>query len=73
MNEAVLNHSLASHVEEAGKGLLESQECRNNKGRVMVKKVTADEQYFFCDVVQVSEISITFWKCLENLRISFIY
>lgn len=35
--------------------------CRKNKGRVMVKKVTAEEHYFFCDVVEVSEINITFW------------
>lgn len=27
----------------------------------MVNKVTAEEQYSFCDVVQVSEIKLPFW------------
>jgi len=27
----------------------------------MVKKVTAEEKHFFSDVIQVSEINITFW------------
>lgn len=60
MNEAVVNQSPASLVEEAGKGILESQKSVGIT-RAESQKATAEEQYFFCDVVQVSEINITFW------------